>query len=149
MARRRNLKTLAAIVAVRQVQQRGAEMAVAHADAALKVLRDEQSATQARLNDQHVQWSRSISGPVMRLPVAGAWSAEILGSEAALRRVNLNIEAADRDRADKAAAWRRSRAEAELAEAVVRSATRREQQWREETRMSDLADRFARMGGRS
>jgi len=149
MARRRDLKTLTALVEVRQVQQRSAEMAVARADAALRALRDEQSQTDAQLRDQQDRWSRSISGPVMSLPMANAWSAGILNGEATLRRVNLDIDEADRDRADKAAGWRRSLAQAELASDLARTATRRDQQWREETRIADLSDQFALKGVRS
>lgn len=144
MARRRDLKTLKDLVEVRQVQQRGAEMAVARTDAALNALCDEQALTLTRLGEQQDRWSRSISGPVMSLPIASAWSAQILDGEAALRGVNLDIENARRDRADKATAWRMASARTDLATDLETSARRQHQTRRDEARLADLSDQFAR-----
>ena len=140
---RRNLKTVLAVMEVRGVQRRAAEMQVLKADAELRQLDDRRHRSVEKLKGEMEAWSRSVTGRSVGLEIAAAWSRTILQGEAELDRTDLQIDQAKAERTRLGHEWAAASARSDAARTMGERALRRARRQREEQDLSNFADQFA------
>ena len=143
MTRRDKTRMLQKIVEVRAVQRQAAEQRVAEANRTLARLDARQAEQREVLHGDRAQWKAVLSAPSLSLSLVGAWSAEILKGEVALRETAQDIETARSDKAGRSQAWHMASARADAAEELAARAETADRHRLEETRLNEVTDRFA------
>lgn len=146
MSRRDRARILTEIVAVRQVQERAAKMAVGRANAELEALGQARSVADDRLEQDQRRWTAAMAGPGLDPGLAGAWSAAVLRAEGEVRDVDVRIGQAEAQKARRSDDWRIALSRADLAADLAGKARRARDRADEEAALADLTDRIAHRG---
>lgn len=142
--RKSDAGTMRKILEVRRVQQSAAQMDVARAEKALRALQDRRAKSEQQLRQDQEDWERAISGSLLSLSIAGAWSAQVARSEAALHQAEDDVAGGEEEKARRIEAWRGALARADAAEHLATTVFARSRRLREEAAQSELADRTSR-----
>lgn len=143
MTLRDKSRQLREIVEVRVVQRQAAELKVAEANQAIIRLTIREAEQRQALRRDQDQWKAALAAPSLSLPLLGAWSAEILKRQADFAETGRDIGVAQSEKADRSQAWHHASALADAAEQMSDRAETADRRRREETRLNDIADRFA------
>ena len=140
---RRDLEALTAVARVRDVQRRAAEIGLARATVEVRQV-EARKAEQLKGVDRDQQaWSQALqrgANPQMLM----AWSAEVDTGLGEVRRLDLDLAAAELARAERVDAFRSAQANCDVAETLRDEARRGVARTADEARLNDLADRSAR-----
>jgi len=138
---RPNLENLRLLVTLRELQKAEIELRVSKSSNNLRRLDHHRAECVDLIDGQVEAWAASISGSSVGLDFARAWSNAIRDGEAALGRIDLQIEEAAVAHTALSAGLAVAGAHAEAAAQLRDRAVRRERRRREEQAMADFGDR--------
>jgi hypothetical protein len=147
-ARRHQARALAQVAAVRALQRERAAGLHGETDREVRRLRERTEQAAAAVEDEQRQWTGLLAQPSLDLTLAGLCARTLLSRQDALERAAADSEAGA-DRLQRSLqAMNRATAEADVAEAVARTAERRERRAIEEAALAAAEERFGREAGR-
>ena len=139
----RNLKAVRAVMEIRGVQRRAAEIQVEKANPRLRQLDVQRDESVEKLEAEMEAWSKSVTGRSVGLEISAAWSRAILQGEAELGRTDLQIDEAKVERSRLTLAWAAASARSEAARSMGRTLLRKAARQLEEQQLAAFADLFA------
>lgn len=139
----RDLKAALAVMEIRGLQRKAAEMQVETANAHLRQLDARRRESVENLKLEMEAWSRNVTGLTVGLEISAAWSKVILQGEAELGQTDLRISEAKTDRDRLGQAWAAATARSDAATTMGRTLLRRARRQQEELELAAFADLFA------
>lgn len=146
-ARRARVADWKAVSEIRRLQSRAAEMEAVRAGTDRGAAAERHVEAEESLDDAQSGWTAALEG-VFDPGLAGQWFAEIGRKEAGEREAREALGKADRRLEEKRGDWHAAEARAEAAGARLHGASAGAARRREEARLAEVEDRFARPGRR-
>lgn len=130
------------ILDVRRAQAAAAELKAARAAKASVAARDHHDKHDREHTEHQQSWLRALDGGAMPLHTLGAWANVIQAGETQLRRLSLEVEAADgeRERLERHRALAQARSD--CTDQLHRDLTRQTQRRKDEAAIAEMSDRI-------
>lgn len=135
-----------AVKEIRRLQSRSAEMAAQRAGAERGAAAERHSEAEAALGEAQRGWTAAVMGRAFDPGLVGRWYAEVGRNLAGEREAGETLREADRTLDARRADWHAAEARAEVAGARHDDAVARAVRRRDEARLAEGEDRFARQG---